>query len=132
MSIKCVSFRGGESTGSVGYTNNVNLRNTEQPTPQMPSDSVNFRGYDEYGQKKKSKAVPIIIGTLALAAAAIGGMGYAGKVKALDKLKDGKIKDLLLKTEPMLNKCHEWCSAVKKFGVDSWDKVKGWFGNKKS
>lgn len=131
MSVSCVSFRGGgETTGSPAYTSNVRLRNSQAPAPQLPNDSVNFRGYDEYGQKKKSKAVPIILGTIATAGLAIVGMGYAHKTNALSKMKDGKFKDFLSKANPALEKCHDWCHSVKKFGVDSWEKVKGWFSKK--
>lgn len=131
MSVSCVSFRGsnGETTGSPAYTNAARLRSVEQPAPQLPNDSVNFRGYDEYGEKKKSKAPAIICSVLAIGAAIVG-MGYAHKTDVIGKMKDGKFKDILSKTEPVLKKCHDWCSAVKKFGVNSWEKVKGLFSKK--
>ena len=128
MSISCVSFRGGETAGSAAYRGNVRTKNSEQPTAQAPEAQVNFRGYDEYGQKKKSKAVPIILGVSATAVAAIIGMGYAHKTDALSKLSDGKIKDFLSKTKPMLETCDKWCTATKDTAVKAWEKVKGWFG----
>jgi len=132
MSVSCVSFRGsnGETTGSPAYTNAARLRSVEQPAPQLPNDSVNFRGYDEYGEKKKSKALPIILGSVAAIGAAIVGMGYAHKYDIIGKMKDGKFKNFLSKANPALEKCHDWCSAVKKFGVNSWEKVKGLFSKK--
>lgn len=129
--INCVNFRGGgETTGSPAYRNTASLRNAEQPTPQMPNDSVNFKGYDEYGNKKKSKAVPIILGSVVAIGAAIVGMGYAHKNNLIVNMKEGKVKNLLSKANPALEKCHDWCHTVKKFGVDSWEKVKGWFSKK--
>ena len=130
MTVSCVSFRsGGETTGSPAYTSSTKLRNSENPTPQIPNDSVNFRGYDEYGNKKKTKA-PVILGSIVAIGAAIAGMGYAHKTNVIGKMKDGKFKDILSKVDPILEKCHKWCSAVKKFGVNSWEKIKNLFSRK--
>lgn len=87
-----------------------------QNAPVKNYSSVGFKGYDyDYYDKPKKKTSPLLVagGVLASAAAIIGGLGYAHKTNVLSKLKDGKIKDILKKGEPVAEKCHEWCSAAK-------------------
>ena len=85
--INCVSFRGHgtESTGSIAHKNNPTCPNcgTECPTC---SDKVSFRGRDRYDKKDGPSAIGIISATALIAAGIIGGLGYAHKAKAFDKL----------------------------------------------
>lgn len=127
MSISCVNFRGHgtESTGSIAHRN--------QPA-QCPTcgNGVNFRGHSyAYEEKKKTSTVGIIAGLAALTAATIIGLGYTHKTGALNKLKDGKMKDLLKKLEPATEKCYGWCKTTKTKSIELWDKIKNMVSSKK-
>lgn len=120
-----ITFRagGGESTGSPAYITSVRQ---ETPVPNCPAgntncDSVNFRGRDN---EKGNKALGISLGILGAAALIVVGMAYAHKTNAIDKLNDGKFKDLLKKVEPFSKKCEEWCLKIKTKCTEFWDKIR--------
>ena len=119
--INNVAFRG---TSNIGFA----------PKPQgPPPGAMTFRAndYPYYNaEPKKSHTGLWLAGTLVAAAGIIAGMGYAHKTNALSKLSDGKIKDILTKCEPAMEKCHEWCAWTKKTCKDGWEAVKGWFPKK--
>ena len=123
--ISSVSFRGGESTGSIAVR-----RNNQEPCPTC--GRVNFKGGGDYYEKedKGFSWGKALFGTAAVAALAIGGLGYVNKAKVFDKLKDGKVKDTVSKLKPACEKCHEWCATVKTKTVDCWNSVKDKFSKK--
>jgi len=116
--------------------NNIGFRGetVEQcPQGQCYSQRVtpNFRGEKadnfEYSEKKKGSAAGVLGWGLVLAAAVIAGLGYTGKAKLTDKLKDGKFKDI---AKPVTDTCYKWCKAAKGFGVKCWNWVKNLFSKK--
>ena len=146
-SISPISFRGGgtESAGSIAYRNNkpedvvktqqVNFRGggtetagsiaaKEKPT-QCPEcgSKLSFKGsYKE--DKKGVSTTGILAGLVGLTAATIIGLGYAHKKGAFKNLSEGWVKTAGEKIEPMAAKCHEWCGAAKKTGLEWWNKIK--------
>ncbi len=131
-SMNCVSFHGhgSESTGSIAHKNNP----TQEPK-QCPTcgGSVSFRGRNDYDsfEKEGPSALGIIAGVALLTAGVIGGLGYAHKAKAFEKLGEGWMKKTIGKLEPAGKKCHEWCSTAKTKSTDLWTKVKDKFSSKK-
>lgn len=138
--INSINFRGSgsESTGSIAHNNNP----TECPTcgtncGNACEGKVSFRGSNDYdyyenSQKKKTSTLGVVATLAGITIAGIAGLGYAHKTNALNKLKDGKVKNLLAKLEPAGEKCHEWCSTVKTKSSELIDKVKNLFSSKKS
>ena len=117
-----------ETTGSVGVrpaqtTETVNV----DKTPEC--DTVCFRGRESENKRGVSFA-GYLIATLGAAACIIGGLGCAHKYNALGKLSDGKVKDLLLKSEPALKTCYEWCAKSKGYAKQGYDKVASFFKKK--
>lgn len=124
---KTVGFRGHgtETTGAIGNKNNP----TECPTC---GGKINFKGgYDSY-EKEGPSTLGVIAGIALVAAGIIGGLGYAHKAKAFDKLGEGWVKKTVGKLEPAGKKCHEWCTSVKNESTKLWTKVKDTFSSKKS
>lgn len=125
MSISCVSFHGHgtESTGSIAHRNNPN---------QCPTcgKEISFKARDTYGEDKGMSTGGIIATVVGLTATAIIGLGYAHKAEVFNKMKDGKVKDLVLKLKPACEKCHEWCATAKTKSIECWDKLKNMFSKK--
>ena len=119
----CFHGSGSESTGSIAHRNN--------PCPTCGKDTVSFKANEEV-EKKGVSTWGVIGGILAVTALTIGGLGYAHKSKAFEKLGDGWMKKTIGKLEPAGAKCHEWCSTVKNKSSEYWAKFKGWFSSKKS
>ena len=118
-SVTAINFKGGESIGSIGQNNN--------PPVQCPTcgGKVAFKGDSvEISGKKKNKGLKVIAGLLATAALVIGGMGCASKYvgKLPEKLK-------FLGNNKVAETCRSWCSTVKGWGIDAWNKVSGFFKN---
>lgn len=117
-----------ETTGSVGVrpaqtTETVNV----DKTPEC--DTVCFRGRE--GENKKGISfMGGLMMTIGAAGLIIGGLGCAHKYNTLGKLSDGKIKDFLLKSEPALKTCYEWCAKSKGYARQGYDKVASFFKKK--
>lgn len=130
--LNCVNFRGqgSETTGSIAHRNNPTCPTcgTECSTC---SGKINFKGgYDSY-EKEGPSALGVIGGIALLTAAVIGGLGYAHKAKAFDKLGEGWMKKTIGKLEPAGKKCYEWCMTTKTKTTELWTKVKDKFSSKK-
>ena len=126
--VSCVNFRGhgSESTGSIAHRNN--------PAPKdcpTSGDTINFRGRADSFEKKGPSTGTVILTLAGLTAAGIIGLGYAHKVKAFDKLKDGWMKKTIGKLEPAGEKCHEWCATAKTKSTELWAKIKDKFSSNK-
>jgi len=120
-----VNFQGSgsETTGSVAHTD----KSKECPSCGAP---VNFKGsYNE--DKKGVSTVGVLGGLVALTAATIIGLGYAHKKGTFKNLSDGWIKKVGEKIQPAAEKCHSWCTTVKKTGLEWWEKCRGFFSPKK-
>ena len=130
--INCVSFRGhgSETTGSIAHRNNPTCPNcgTECPTC---SDKINFKGRNDTYEKEGPSVLGIVATAALLAVGVIGGLGYAHKAKAFDKLGEGWMKKTIGKLEPAGKKCHEWCATAKTKSTELWTKVKDIFSSKK-
>ena len=124
-----VSFMGGEAAGSIAKTGKTEL--SPQPrynaVPEQAPDKVCFKGRDH------DDGIPFLGSLAKLAAAAvviIGALGYAHKANVVGKLKDGKLKDFLRKSDKITEPCHKWCSKTKEFGTKYYNKVKEFFSKK--
>lgn len=123
-----VSFSGGETAGSLA-NRKANYLREQIPAPQAPQkDTVNFRGR-EYEDKSQSIG-SVIFGIAAAAALIVGGLGAAHKYDVVGKLKDGKVKDFLRKSDVITEPCYKLCSKVKACAVEYFDKIKNWFNKK--
>ena len=115
--------RGGETTGSVGKrtaaTDNKELVKPASFETVEIGDTVNFRGRGD----EKSSIGGKIIKTGMLAALVVGGLGYAHKADLVGKLQDGKIKDILKKSDVITKPCHEACHTIKKYWVELFDAI---------
>lgn len=121
-----VSFHGGESCGSIAKRN-MDTARFETPIVQTPDrDTVNFKGR-EYGEKKSSSIGSKILTGIAFAALVIGGLGCAHKYDVVGKLKDGKFKDFLKKSDTITEPCHKWCAKAKDYANKGYETIKGWF-----
>ena len=137
-----ISFYGGgsESAGSVADRQTITAKQEsaggigsriyQQTEPEvklqtLERDTVSFRGDDSDDQKSKSALG--VLGTLAFSAAAtIVGLACVKKYGLVEKLSDGKFKDLVKNvTEP----CYKWCSYAKE---NTYDKIVKYFNSKKS
>lgn len=108
------------------------VRNVEEPpkAPESNTEQVNFRGndYDSYEAPNKSHKGLLAAGiAFAGSILTIGALAYAHKTNAIGKLGEGKLKTLLTKLNPAMEKCHEWCAVIKNQGIKLWDKVKNIF-----
>lgn len=126
--VNCVSFRGhgSESTGSIAHK--------EKPTTcPTCGREIGFKGrYDSFEKQNEGSSMAGTVLTLAgLTAAGIVGLAYAHKTSLFSKMKEGKIRDLMMKLDPASKKCHEWCSTAKTKSTELWTKVKDKFSSKK-
>lgn len=105
--------RGGETTGSVGkrpaVDDNKQLVKPASFDTVEIGDTVNFRGRGD----EKSSIGGKILKTGMLAALVVGGLGYAHKADLVGKLKNGKIKDILKKSDVITKPCYEACHYIK-------------------
>ena len=123
-----VSFLGGETAGSLA-NRKIHYMCEQIPNPQTPpKDVVNFKGKD-YEEKSESMA-SAIFGVIASAALIIGGLGLAHKYDVVGKLKDGKIKDFLRKSDKITEPCHKLCSKTKEYAIKYYNQIKEWFNKK--
>ena len=122
-----VSFYGSETSGSVAKRN-LAPQKRETISGQTCGDTVCFRGKDK---SESAESIGKTIAGLALIACAIiGGLGYAHKTNAIGKLKDGKIKNFLEKSNKITEPCYNLCSKTKDFAVKYYNKVKDYFTKK--
>ena len=114
-----------ETTGSIGYRafGKDSVPNIDRA---IERDTINFRGYDDYGnyEKNGSSTTIKVFGAAATAALAIMALGYAQKTNAVSKMPEGKIKNWLMKyankiTEP----CYKLCTKVKTVSTDCYNKI---------
>ena len=120
-----VSFRGGETSGSVAKRN-LNNTNPKENIPEQTSDKLSFKGKDNDDGTSIGKGLLL---TLAAAALIIGGLGYAHKTDVVGKIKDGnKLKNILRKTDKITEPCHKLCSKIKELCSKYYNKIKGFFG----
>lgn len=150
--INPINFRGNETVGSPAYLTNSLKETVGSPAyltsalketvgspayltnnPEAPVNP-NFKGYDSFERQekpdKKTSMATIGISSLVAAALIIGGLGYAHKVDVLSKMKDGKMKEMLTKIEPIAKVCHEWCSITKTKGNECLEAIKKFFKSK--
>ena len=133
--VTSISFRGGESTGSVAdrrietakqeTTGGVGARRDNDSIftvdNELKQDTVCFRGSEEH----KTSTTAKVIGTIGAAAAVFGLLAFAHKYNWASKVSDGKFKEYSDKvTEP----CHK---AAKWIKTNSYDKIVAFFKNKK-
>ena len=125
-----ISFYGGETTGSISKRQlrqaNTNYGVQTPRIETLQGDSVNFRGKEESG-KKSSSFVKTLVGLAGTAAVVIGGLGLAHKYNVVGKLKDGKIKDFLKKSDTITEPCHKWCTQAKGYAEKGYEKIKSYF-----
>ena len=126
-----VSFYGGETAGSIGKRNlnpqKYNASPEQTPINDCP-DIVCFKG------KEKNNGSSVLGGLAAvivLAGLAVGGLGYAHKADLVGKLKDGKFKDFLRKSDKITEPCHNLCRKVKEFCLKYYNKIKDFFSKNK-
>ena len=119
-------------TGRISFCANSPVGTYPTPTTNPQANNVatlGFRGKEiegDYFDKPKKKHSPLLTigGILVGAAAIIAGLGYTHKADLLNRMKDGKFKDVLKKVaDPVTEKCHKWCAAVKTKGLELWNKV---------
>lgn len=122
-----VSFYGGETAGSVGEkipstkeetAGSVGIKSDYQRNfsgiNSLNYDTVNFRSGNTKEESGTSTAVKVF-GVATGAAIAVAALGYAHKTNAVEKLSDGKFKDIMSKTNIITEPCHKLCSKVKQF-----------------
>ena len=115
-----------ETTGGVGekptQVDSVNVDKT--PNCDTVCFKRNMVGRDD---DAFTRGTFTTIGLLAL------GMGLAGcahKYGWLNKMNDGKAKELLMKGEPVLKACHELCEDTKSYAKSGYDRVASMFKKK--
>lgn len=115
-----VSFKG-ETTGSPAYSTTCPEGDCPN-VPQKGDNNVSFKShYNSYQTEKKGSPLTYLAIAGGIAASAIAGLGYAHKSKAIGKMSDGSIKNII---EPTAKKCHEWCHSVKTNAIEL---KKKWF-----
>ena len=121
-----IYFKGSEAAGSVAKISQPQAKRYEKPAEQtLQTDTVNFRGHA--GDSAAESAGKTIAGLAILAAAIVGGFGYAHKAGWIGKLKNENVKNFLTKmSEPCYNACHK----TKEFAMKYYDKVKNFFTKK--
>ena len=130
-----VSFYGsGETAGSAAKKPIVPIALKEKETTNSPileqpkSDVVCFKGKD-YAEGNSSTGKKVF-GALAVAALLIGGLGCAHKYNLVGKLKDGKFKDFMQKSDKITEPCHKLCAKTKDYACKCYDKIKNIFNKK--
>lgn len=127
-----ISFygRGGETSGSIGKFP-VMRNNTTRNTDNSTENAINFRGRSgDYYEKSSPSAGSIVLGSLLTAGILIGGLGYAHKTDIVSKIKNDKVRNFLQKADVITKPCHDICSKVKNFGMETFEKIKNFFGKK--
>lgn len=115
-----------ESTGSVGYKA-FGYESVPDIDRTLAKDTVSFRGNVEYDDNDSSP-ITTVLGVAGMAALAGLGLGYAKKTGAINKIKDGKVKDIINKVaEPC---CKMYCK-VESLSKNCYDKVVNFFSKKK-
>ena len=119
LGINGLSFRGSgaETAGSIS-------KKDEPVLCPNCSNPVSFRGRD-YEEKKGVSALGVVGILAAVTAASVVALAYGHKNDVINKMSDGKMKDLLKKIAPAAEKCHEWCSKAKTMTVECWEKITG-------
>ena len=109
-----ISFNGSETTGSIAKQNLAlsHPKYCAAPTIEPAQDTVNFKGQP---QEKKSTFFTKLLMAASVATLAVVGLGYSHKANWVDKLKDGKFKDFMKKTDVITKPCHDLCSKIKNF-----------------
>ena len=134
--VTSVSFRGGETTGSVSdrkietakqeTTGGVGVRKNSQDSiftvdNELKQDTVCFRGY---GEEQKTSATTKVVGTLLGATAIFGLLAFAHKYNWASKISDGKFKDY---SDKITKSCYDACKWIKN---NSYDKSVKYFADK--
>ena len=131
-----VSFygsNGGETAGSAAKRpiSPITIKENDATTPileQPKGDTVCFRGKDN--DEESSSTGKKVFGALTIAALLIGGLGCAHKYKLVDKLKDGKFKDFMRKSDKITEPCHKLCAKTKDYANKCYEKIKNIFNKK--
>ncbi len=140
-----VSFRGGESAGSVGErqidtakqetTGGVGARKKQDSiflSEEPKCDTVCFRGQEyAYTEPNENKSALGTFGALlGTAAVIVGLLGLAKKYDVVNKyIKNEKVKDVLKYADKVTEPCYKACKWVKN---NSYDKVVDFIKSKKS
>ena len=136
-------YDGGETTGSpadrvyssrrLETTGGVGEKPVQVDSAKVDNkpdcDTVCFKGREDQNKKGLSLLGSILI-TLGAAAIIIGGSGLAYKNKLIQNMNNGKAKELLMKGEPALKTCYDWCSESKSFAKKGYDQVSSFFHKK--
>jgi len=134
-----IAFRSGETTGGVGdrkiesakqeTTGGVGARNNKDSIftvdNELKQDTICFKGDTYYKQKKKTPITNVILGTLGVAAATIGLLGFAHKYNWLNNINNGKYKQY---TDAVTEPCFKACKWLKN---NSYDKISAYINKKK-
>lgn len=127
-----VSFFGsGETTGSVSKQPIRQVVTTDDEpviATQPKEDTVCFRGVEK--NDKKDSVAGKLVGGLTIAGLIVAGLACAHKYDVVGKLKDGKFKDYMRKTDVVTEPCHNACHKVKEFSIKYYNKVKDYFTKK--
>ena len=126
--VSSIGFRGHgtESTGSIARSN-------QPSTSPECGRQLSFRGeYDYYERKKRPSFGAVALGLVGTAAVGVAGLGYAHKSNAFSKLSKDWLRKSVGKLEPFAEKCHTWCSKLKKTYNEYWTKLKNVFSSDKS
>lgn len=115
-----VSFRGGETSGSIGKRSVSNVRQNPIQIQSPSCDTINFKGRDDdrptFGKTLMKGVASIGI--------TIGVLGFAHKKNLFGKLNNSTLKKYVNRaTEPCYNICHK----VKNFVIDLFNKIKDKF-----
>lgn len=115
-----VSFRGGETAGSIGKRSVNNVRQNPIQIQTPACDTINFKGRED---DHPSFGATLFKGAASIGVA-VGLLGLAHKKNVFGKLKNATLKKYINRTtEPCYNVCHK----VKNFVIDLFNKIKGKF-----
>ena len=134
-----ISFRGGESTGSVAdrkpetarqeTTGGVGARRNQDSIfvdNELKQDTVCFRA-SAYETKKSASPLEVLLGVTAGTALTIGLLGLAHKYDLVGRISNKKAQEFFRSTDSVTEPCHKACSWVKR---NSYDKIAAWFHKK--
>ena len=116
-----------ETAGSVGAR--IYQQEPEIKLQTLEKDTVSFRGINDHKDSTTS-----VLGALAgigiAAGAVVVTLGCAKKYNWVDKITNEKVKNFVTKygTDP----CYKACQSVKKFSVDSYNKIADFIKGKKN